>query len=57
MQHGPAGLEQFVDMPAAYHAGFVAAFRRPEQVRWSQIYLKSLLGPEAHKTSERIALI
>ena len=49
-------VEQFVDALAAYHASFAEAFRRPEQLRWSQVYLQGLLGPEARKTSERIAL-
>jgi SRSO17 transposase len=49
-------VEQFVDALAAYHASFAEAFRRPEQLRWSRVYLQGLLGPEARKTSERIAL-
>jgi SRSO17 transposase len=49
-------VEQFVDALAAYHACFAEAFRRPEQLRWSAVYLQGLLGPENRKTSERIAL-
>jgi len=49
-------VEQFVDALAAYHASFAEAFRRPEQRRWSAVYLHGLLGPEARKTTERIAL-
>lgn len=52
----PRDVEQFVDALAAYHASFAEAFRRPEQLRWSAVYLHGLLGPEARKTSERIAL-
>lgn len=49
-------VEQFVDALAAYHASFAEAFRRPEQLRWSEVYLQGLLGPESRKTTERIAL-
>jgi SRSO17 transposase len=49
-------VEQFVDALAAYHAAFAEAFRRPEQVRWLGVYLHGLLGSEARKTTERIAL-
>jgi SRSO17 transposase len=49
-------VEQFVDALAAYHASFAEAFRRPEQLHWSAVYLQGLLGPESRKTTERIAL-
>jgi SRSO17 transposase len=49
-------VESFVDALATYHAAFTEAFRRPEQVRWSAVYLHGLLGSEPRKTIERIAL-
>jgi SRSO17 transposase len=52
----PRDVEQFVDALAAYHAAFAETFGRPEQVRWSGVYLTGLLGPEPRKTTERIAL-
>lgn len=52
----PRDVEQFVDALAAYHAAFADAFRRPEQEQWSRVYLRGLLGTEARKTTERIAL-
>lgn len=53
----PRDVEQFVEALAAYHAAFAEAFRRPEQLRWSAVYLQGLLGPEPRKTSERMALM
>jgi SRSO17 transposase len=50
-------VEQFVEALAAYHAAFAEAFRRPEQLRWSGVYLHGLLGPEPRKTTERMALM
>ena len=52
----PRDVEAFVEALAAYHAAFAEAFRRPEQLRWSAVYLQGLLGPESRKTTERIAL-
>jgi len=52
----PRDVEQFVDALAAYHAALAPAFRRPEQAAWAAVYLRGLLGTEARKTTERIAL-
>jgi SRSO17 transposase len=49
-------IEQFLEELQAYHEQFTPAFRRPEQVRWSEIYLRGLLGDSPRKTVERIAL-
>jgi SRSO17 transposase len=49
-------VEQFFDELETYHEQFTPAFRRPEQVRWSEIYLRGLLGDSPRKTAERIAL-
>lgn len=52
----PRDVEQFVEELEAYHELFVAAFRRPEQAMWSEVYLRGLLGDSPRKTAERIAL-
>ncbi len=52
----PRHVEQFVPELAAFHAYFAPAFRRPEQAAWADTYLQGLLGSQARKTSERIAL-
>jgi SRSO17 transposase len=52
----PSEVEQFVEELAAYHEQFIPAFRRPEQARWSKVYLRGLLGDSPRKTIERIAL-
>jgi hypothetical protein len=52
----PKEIEQFIEELEAYHEQFVPAFRRPEQARWSQVYLRGLLGDSPRKTIERIAL-
>ena len=52
----PRDVEQFVPALAAFHAHFAPAFRRPEQAAWADTYLQGLLGSQARKTSERIAL-
>jgi SRSO17 transposase len=52
----PQEVEQFVEELEAYHKQFIPAFRRPEQVRWSLVYLRGLLGDSPRKTIERIAL-
>jgi SRSO17 transposase len=49
-------VEQFIEELAIYHQQFAPAFRRPEQVRWSAVYLRGLPGDSARKTVERIAL-
>ena len=52
----PNEVEQFVEELVTYHEQFVPAFRRPEQARWSQVYVRGLLGDSPRKTTERIAL-
>lgn len=52
----PRDVEQFVSALATFHAYFAPAFRRPEQAAWADTYLQGLLGSQARKTSERIAL-
>jgi len=52
----PKDVEQFVEELWAYHEQFTPAFRRPEQARWSEVYLRGLLGDSPRKTMERIAL-
>ena len=52
----PRDVAQFVDALAAFHAHFVPAFRRPEQAAAAKTYLHGLLGEQARKTIERIAL-
>jgi SRSO17 transposase len=49
-------IEQLIDELERYHEQFTAAYRRPEQVRWSRVYLRGLLGDSPRKTTERIAL-
>jgi SRSO17 transposase len=49
-------VEQFVEELKNYHEQFAPAFRRPEQVGWSEVYLRGLLGDSPRKTVERIAL-
>jgi SRSO17 transposase len=48
--------EQFVEEMDEYVNLFVPAFRRYEQWRWGQVYLKGLLGETQRRTSERMAL-
>jgi len=52
----PKDVEQFIEELRAYHEQFTPAFRRPEQGRWSEVYLRGLLGDSPRKTMERIAL-
>ncbi len=52
----PGDVEQFVEELATYYDEFEPAFRRPEQVKWGEVYLSGLLGDLARKTTERIAL-
>jgi len=52
----PQEVEQLVEELEAYHERFIPAFGRPEQVRWSLVYLRGLLGDSPRKTTERIAL-
>jgi SRSO17 transposase len=49
-------VEQFVEELNRYAKLFEPAFRRREQWRWGQVYLKGLLGDTQRKTAERIAL-
>jgi SRSO17 transposase len=49
-------VEQFVEEMESYAGLFEPAFRRPEQWRWSRVYMKGLLGDTQRKTVERIAL-
>jgi SRSO17 transposase len=49
-------VEQFMEELENYHKQFAPAFRRPEQVGWSWVYLRGLLGDSPRKTVERIAL-
>jgi hypothetical protein len=52
----PNEVEQFIEELASYHEQVVPAFRRPEQARWSEVYVRGLLGDSPRKTTERIAL-
>jgi SRSO17 transposase len=52
----PKDVEQFVEELKDYQEQLAPAFRRPEQVRWSEVYLRGLLGDSPRKTIERIAL-
>ena len=49
-------VEQLVDEMTRYIELFAPAFKRAEQLRWSQVYLHGLLGEGSRKNSERIAL-
>lgn len=52
----PRDVKHLVRKLKAYHALFKAAFRRPEQFAWSEVYLTGLLGNQPRKTIEPIAL-
>lgn len=52
----PKEVEQLLEELETYHEMFIPAFRRPEQARWSKVYLSGLLGDAPRKTIERIAL-
>jgi SRSO17 transposase len=49
-------IHYFMDEMAAYIEQFAPAFRRSEQLEWSQNYLRGLLGDASRKNIERIAL-
>jgi SRSO17 transposase len=49
-------IHQIMDEIGAYIGMFAPAFRRPEQLEWSQNYLQGLLGDALRKNVERIAL-
>jgi hypothetical protein len=40
----PDHVEQFVKELEAHHRLFAPAFRRPEQARWSQVYLNGIFS-------------
>ena len=46
----------FMDEMRVYVEMFEPAFRRPEQLEWSQSYMYGLLGDASRKNIERIAL-
>jgi len=52
----PGDVEQLVEELEVYYRLFAAAFRRPEQAKWGEVYLNGLLGDLVRKTIERIAL-
>ena len=49
-------VERFLDEMTGYIELFAPAFQRAEQMRWSKVYLRGLLGDASRKNSERIAL-
>lgn len=49
-------IHNFVDEMTEYIEMFKPAYRRPEQLEWSQRYLQGLLGNETRKNVERMAL-
>jgi SRSO17 transposase len=49
-------IHNFMDEMTAYIEMFEPAFRRPEQLGWSQSYLQGLLGNAMRKNVERMAL-
>jgi SRSO17 transposase len=49
-------IEQFVDEMTSYVELFEPAFQRSEQLEWSQVYLRGLLGDAPRKNIEQIAL-
>jgi SRSO17 transposase len=49
-------IHNFVDEMTEYIEMFKPAFRRPEQLEWSQRYLQGLLGGAIRKNVERMAL-
>ncbi len=52
----PRDVEGFVEELETYHARFETTFHRPEQFKWSGIYLNGLLGDTSRKSVEPIAL-
>jgi hypothetical protein len=52
----PGDVEHLVEELTNYLNLFKAAFHRPEQAKWAEVYLNGLLGSLARKTTERIAL-
>jgi hypothetical protein len=49
-------IHHIMDEMGAYIEMFEPAFRRPEQLEWSENYLLGLLGDAPRKNVERIAL-
>jgi SRSO17 transposase len=49
-------IEQFVDEMANYVELFEPAFQRCEQLEWSKVYLRGLLGDAPRKNIEQMAL-
>ena len=49
-------IQNFMDEMAEYVEMFRPAFRRSEQLEWSQRYLQGLLGNATRKNVERMAL-
>ncbi len=45
-------IEQLADELQGYHEQFIASFHCLDQVRWSKVYLRSLLGDSPRKTAE-----
>ncbi|MFH1909510.1 MAG: IS701 family transposase [Chloroflexota bacterium] len=48
-------IEQFLDEMTHYIDLFEPAFQRVEQLKWSKVYLRGLLGDASRKNIERIA--
>jgi SRSO17 transposase len=49
-------IEQFLDEMMDYIDMFEPAFQRVEQLEWSKVYLRGLMGEATRKNIERIAL-
>ena len=49
-------IEQFVDEMANYVELFEPAFQRCEQLEWSKVHLRGLLGDAPRKNIEQMAL-
>jgi SRSO17 transposase len=49
-------VESFLEEMTSYIALFAGAFVRPEQLAWSAVYLRGLLGEALRKNAEQIAL-
>jgi SRSO17 transposase len=49
-------IERFLDKMMHYIELFEPAFQRVEQLKWSKVYLRGLLGDASRKNIERIAL-
>ena len=49
-------IEQFLEEMTGYIELFAPAFRRAEQLEWSKVYLRGLLGDTLRKNVEQMAL-